>query len=72
MAATRGRAAGAVAGNPGRNRWPVAGRANPAGRRAGAGAGSANRQPLPIPLPIRQPASRNGWQIPGSNFGFRF
>jgi len=34
--------------------------------------GAARAACLPIPLPIRQPPSRNGWQIPGSNFGFRF
>jgi len=43
----------------------------PGGPAVGPG-GAARAACLPIPLPIRQPPSRNGWQIPGSNFGFRF
>jgi len=61
VAATRGRAAGpaTLAGN----RWPDG---------AGEPVPVAPTRRLPIPLPMLWPASRNGWQIPGSNFGFRF
>jgi len=65
VAATRGRAAGpaTLAGN----RWPV----EPT-RPAGEPVPVAPTRRLPIPLPMLWPASRNGWQIPGFNFGFRF
>jgi len=46
---------------------------SPAAGGPGGRSGRAARAAcLPIPLPIHQPASRNGWQIPKSNFGFRF
>jgi len=62
VAATRGRAAGPATLAGDRWPWPVAGEPVPV----------APTRRLPIALPMSWPASRNAWQIPSSNFGFRF